>query len=166
MRDISPQCLTGNGRCRTSQVGRDWATLSFRSFATSKADAFAGPLGFVPIEFFHGNNNLSLLEMALAAAYRKLERPDLASFVERGKLYQRLDSLLHGMFPSWGKIKALRACIDDPQEHWPTTSYGDWKRYLNEKYKADEGVLRLVAAERARREARSTVWIARPNCND
>jgi len=123
-----------------------------RSRTTSKADAFAAPLGFIPIEFFYGDNDLSLLEIALAAAYRTLGREDLAKFVVNGKRYQRLDNLLHGDFPSFGAMKALRACFDDPQQDWPKR-HGEWDLYLKERYKGDEGMVKLAAMDRARREA-------------
>jgi hypothetical protein len=120
--------------------------------ATSKADAFAAPWGFVANEFWHGNNNLSLLEIALAAAYRRLGRPDLAAFVENGKIYQRLDFLLQGGYPDYGKIKRFRACMDDPQQDWPKWLH-EWNGYLSEKYKEDEGVKKLMAVQHAREEA-------------
>lgn len=109
-------------------------------------------MGFVAKEFFRGNNNPSLLEVTLAAAYRRLGRDDLAGFAEQGKRYQWLDFLLHGVHPSFQKLAGLRTCVDHPQEDWPTR-LGEWNAYVTAKYKDDEGVGKLQAAEQARRLA-------------
>ena len=89
---------------------------------------------------------MSLLETALAAAYRRLERPDLAAFVENGKLYQRLDFLLWGADPSFSKLCGLRGCMDGPQEYWPKNLY-EWEKFMAEKYREHDSVIGLRAAE-------------------
>lgn len=129
------------------------ASIDLRARSTSKADAFAAPLGFMPAEFLWGYNGLSLLELALAAAYRRLDRGDLASFVERGKRYQRLDDLLFGAFPSFSKLKALRQCFEDLQQDWPTKQ-SHWSRYALNAFQRDERMLKLIAEAQARKAAK------------
>jgi hypothetical protein len=123
-----------------------------RAFATCKADAFAAPLAFIPIEFWtKGTNELSLLELALAAAYRKVDREDLAAFVEGGKRYQRLDHLLKGICPKFRTMRAFRRCFETERRDWPKNRSA-WRESLLNQFKDDAGLLRILAEEKCRKE--------------
>lgn len=132
-------------------MGDSRKQADFRSLATSKADAFAAPLAFVPLEFWSkGTNELSLLEKALAAAYHKLGRDDLALFVEKGKRYQRLDQLLKGATPPFRFVRAFKRCFVT-EEKGSLKNDQVWRLSVLERFKHDKGLIKLLAADSVRK---------------
>lgn len=112
--------------------------------------AFASP--FFPNDSAH-DNHLRPFDIALGDAYLHLGRPDLAGFVESGRKYQWLTSIIWGLTPNVSDLNLLRQAFGQPSlkadETWPA-DMKEWKQVAGEAYAKDPGLKILQKEKRAR----------------
>lgn len=108
------------------------------------AEAFAAPFGLMNSEaIFSGDNTLSAAEVQLANTYRTLGRPDLARYVEGGKVYQRLAYICSGG-DAWSEYPQLRGLgqamglvMPDSMEEFMELQEQKYKEELEELMSSD-----------------------------
>ena len=129
---------TGNGswRCR---VPRHSQGLTFRSYTTCKAEAFAAPMCFLTSDFDAGSNTLAPYELALMDAYAQVGRIDLARLVLGGKPFQRLARLLSGQEIKVEHLNATRRAFlgeTDGKTGEPKTGK-EWAQEVSKRFRED-----------------------------
>nr|XP_018265003.1 uncharacterized protein I303_03185 [Kwoniella dejecticola CBS 10117]OBR87161.1 hypothetical protein I303_03185 [Kwoniella dejecticola CBS 10117] len=125
---------------------------------TTKAEAFTPHWIF---SFAYGGpNKMTENENKLIEAYKRHNRPDLAECVKTGRFYHRLGSI--GYFYQVLKKEAHRAVFgkDIPKNFRPPPEDVDWRVYMMNRYKDDEGLKKNMSKhkwtlERAEREAQA-----------
>ncbi|WVQ62804.1 uncharacterized protein L199_000953 [Kwoniella botswanensis] len=134
---------TKEGGNVTGIIDWEWA------YTTTKAEAFASPMYFLPSEFYHeGSNDMfSPREYALIEAYQSLGRDDLADCVKNGRKYQRLIYFLKCMFTNVLELNAIRKAFlkipDEVDDDMPKTEE-EWVEKMLIKWQEDEGLRYLV----------------------
>ena len=126
-----------------------------RAYVTTKAEAFSPSwLVYGTAEQRAGSNLPIEEEEMLVAAYEKYGRPDLASCVRNGRVYNRLERVV-GSTPTVSQLNALTRAVYGEQTttmiHETRTA---WIAEALERYKEDEVVQRLAAEDVDRVEAR------------
>jgi hypothetical protein len=127
-----------------------------RAYTTSKADAFAVPLGLLDRSYAAGKNAINPWEEALAREYEtKHNRPDLAGYVRNGRKYHRLmDSMFGGSLKSLNATRRAFTGMSDDAEGQPET-FEEWAACMLEKFKDHEG---LQAVRRLPLVRQISVW--------
>ena len=122
----------------------DWEFAS----AEPKALAFSTPCMLWPVrDFYNGKNDLSAEEIEFAEMFEARGRADIGKIVRESRKMQRFTffngggvSLDDEEFQSlFSGLKAAWAGPDDDP-----TSYVDWKKEANEKYKDDHGLQSIL----------------------
>ncbi|WWD08812.1 hypothetical protein V865_006925 [Kwoniella europaea PYCC6329] len=135
---------------RTKEDGEITGVIDWEwAYTTTKDEAFASPMYFLPSKFYHeGSNDMfSPREYALIEAYQSLGRDDLADCVKNGRKYQRLIYFLKCMFINVLEVNAIRKAFlkipDEVDDGMPKTEE-EWVEKMLIKWQEDEGLRYLV----------------------
>lgn len=123
---------------------------------TTKAEAFSAPkFAFGSPGQRKGDNTPSNTETLLVSAYERLNRPDLADCVRKGRIYNRLNSMI-GYEPLFYEINALtRAAYGEDATETIFDSKTSWIAAAKERYSDNEVLQRLILADEGKAEARA-----------
>ncbi|KAK8853366.1 hypothetical protein IAR55_004070 [Kwoniella newhampshirensis] len=117
----------------------DWEWV----YTTSKAEAFAAPCAFSSAAEYYqkGTTALSNLEEMLISEYVRLDRPDLAKCVRKGKKFQFLNDMV-GEEPNRVLMDGLRECFG--RKRMGFESEAEWEEWGRELYRHDMGLTELM----------------------
>nr|XP_018265005.1 uncharacterized protein I303_03187 [Kwoniella dejecticola CBS 10117]OBR87163.1 hypothetical protein I303_03187 [Kwoniella dejecticola CBS 10117] len=117
----------------------EWARV------TTKADAFSDGLFRETEDFFwRGDNSLTDMEERVIDCYNKHGRPDLAECVTGSRLYHRLASI--GRYDPARHKSGYREVFkpDLPEDFDPPPRDADWRVYMMQRYRANEGLQEVM----------------------
>ena len=116
-----------------------------RAFVTTKAHAFAAPIGFYDNDQYQeGKNHLALEEQLLVMAYDRLGFPDLADCVKNGRIYQRLGDVIGETGVEVAHLNALNAVTTVGRGVAPSETIEDWCERTKVALKDDERLQRFL----------------------
>ena len=123
---------------------------------TTKAEAFSAPkFTFGTPDQQDGDNSPSNEETLLVSAYERLNRPDLADCVRKGRIYNRLNNMI-GYEPIVDELNALtRAAYGEDVTGTIFASEDEWVEAAKERYSNNEVLQRLVRADEGQAEIRA-----------